>query len=110
MQADFERLLERGREAHDIPDDLDVACRVGGETVAEDSTRYYNYKVAEVVSFISQFLTLWLVREGLAQGMTTAEATIKATTFYIVIQAFALPCPAPAAGREGGSSVGSSRG
>jgi len=43
------------------------------------------------MAVVSQFLTLWLVREGLAQGMTTAEATIKATTFYIVIQAFALP-------------------
>jgi MFS family permease len=43
------------------------------------------------LAVVSQFLTLWLVREGLAQGMTTAEATIKATTFYIVIQAFALP-------------------
>jgi 2-keto-4-pentenoate hydratase/2-oxohepta-3-ene-1,7-dioic acid hydratase in catechol pathway len=31
---------------------------VGGELVADDSTRYYNYKVAEVVSFISQFQTL----------------------------------------------------
>jgi 2-keto-4-pentenoate hydratase/2-oxohepta-3-ene-1,7-dioic acid hydratase in catechol pathway len=40
------------------PDDLDVRCSVGGETVADDSTRYYNYKVAEVVSFISQFHTL----------------------------------------------------
>lgn len=40
------------------PDDLAVECRVGGETIAEDSTRYYNYKVAEVISFISQFLTL----------------------------------------------------
>ena len=26
--------------------------------MAEDSTRYYNYKVAELVSFISQFHTL----------------------------------------------------
>lgn len=40
------------------PDDLDVTCSVGGETVAADSTRYYNYKAAEVVSFISQFHTL----------------------------------------------------
>src|SRR5262249_33287459 len=40
------------------PDDLAVRCTVGGEVVAEDSTRYYNYKVAEVVSFISQFHTL----------------------------------------------------
>ena len=40
------------------PDDLAVSCSVGGETVAEDSTRYYNYRVAEIVSFISQFQTL----------------------------------------------------
>jgi len=40
------------------PDDLGVQCKVGGEIVAEDNTRYYNYKVAEVVSFISQFHTL----------------------------------------------------
>jgi 2,4-didehydro-3-deoxy-L-rhamnonate hydrolase len=40
------------------PDDLRVQCKVGGEIVADDSTRYYNYKVAEVVSFISQFHTL----------------------------------------------------
>ena len=43
------------------------------------------------LAVVSQFLTLWLVREGIAQGMTTAEATVKAVTFYIVIQAFALP-------------------
>ncbi|MGI9260888.1 MAG: fumarylacetoacetate hydrolase family protein [Woeseiaceae bacterium] len=40
------------------PDDLAVSCSVGGEIVAEDSTRYYNYKVAELVSYISQFMTL----------------------------------------------------
>ena len=40
------------------PDNLDVECSVGGECIAEDSTRYYNFKVAEVLSFISQFLTL----------------------------------------------------
>ena len=37
------------------PDDLDVFCALNSETIAEDSTRYYNYKVAEVISFISQF-------------------------------------------------------
>jgi 2-keto-4-pentenoate hydratase/2-oxohepta-3-ene-1,7-dioic acid hydratase in catechol pathway len=42
----------------DNPDDLDVSCKIGGETIAEDSTRYYNYKVAELISYISQFLTL----------------------------------------------------
>jgi 2,4-didehydro-3-deoxy-L-rhamnonate hydrolase len=40
------------------PDDLNVHCTIHGATIAEDSTRYYNYKVAEVVSFLSQFLTL----------------------------------------------------
>jgi len=40
------------------PDDLAVRCTIHGEIIAEDSTRYYNYKVAEVVSFISQFHTL----------------------------------------------------
>lgn len=40
------------------PDDLAVSCKVNGETVAEDNTRFYNYKVAEIVSFISQFHTL----------------------------------------------------
>lgn len=40
------------------PDNLDVHCSIGGETIAEDSTRYYNYKVAELISYISQYLTL----------------------------------------------------
>ena len=40
------------------PDDLGVHCTVNGETVAEDSTRYYNYRIAEVISFLSYFLTL----------------------------------------------------
>jgi 2-keto-4-pentenoate hydratase/2-oxohepta-3-ene-1,7-dioic acid hydratase in catechol pathway len=40
------------------PDNLAVTCKVGGEIVAQDSTRYYNYKIAEIVSFISQFQTL----------------------------------------------------
>ena len=40
------------------PDDLAVSCHVGGELIADDSTRYYNFKVAELVSYISQFLTL----------------------------------------------------
>jgi 2-keto-4-pentenoate hydratase/2-oxohepta-3-ene-1,7-dioic acid hydratase in catechol pathway len=40
------------------PDELQVECHVGGEIVADDNTRYYNYKVAEVLSFISQFHTL----------------------------------------------------
>ncbi len=35
-----------------------MTCRVAGEVVAEDSTRYYNFKVAEVIAFISRFQTL----------------------------------------------------
>lgn len=46
------------RDEIDDPDDLAVECSVGGEVVAQDSTRYYNYKVAEIVSFLSYFLTL----------------------------------------------------
>ena len=41
------------------PDKLNVCCRVGGELIAEDNTRYYNYKIAEIISFISQFHTLY---------------------------------------------------
>lgn len=40
------------------PDNLAVQCRVAGEIVAEDNTRYYNYKVAELISYISQYMTL----------------------------------------------------
>ena len=40
------------------PDKLAVHCYVAGELIADDSTRFYNYKVAEVLSYISQFLTL----------------------------------------------------
>jgi len=40
------------------PDDLAVTCRVGGEQVADDSTRYYNYRVAEILSYLSQYQTL----------------------------------------------------
>lgn len=40
------------------PDDLEVRCSVAGESVAEDSTRYFNYNVAAVIAFISRFQTL----------------------------------------------------
>jgi len=40
------------------PDNLAVSCSVAGESIAEDSTRFYNYKVAEIVSYLSQFQTL----------------------------------------------------
>jgi 2-keto-4-pentenoate hydratase/2-oxohepta-3-ene-1,7-dioic acid hydratase in catechol pathway len=40
------------------PDNLAVTCKVNGETVADDNTRFYNYKIAEIISYISQFHTL----------------------------------------------------
>jgi len=40
------------------PDDLAVTCHVGGEQVADDSTRYYNFRVAEILSYLCQFQTL----------------------------------------------------
>lgn len=40
------------------PDKLNVTCTVADERVADDNTEYYNYKVAEVISFISYFQTL----------------------------------------------------
>lgn len=46
------------RDEIDNPDELHVECHVGNEMIADDNTRYYNYKVAEVLSFISQFHTL----------------------------------------------------
>lgn len=45
-------------DAIPTPDDLNVRCTVGGESVANDNTRYYNFKVAEIVSFLSYFQTL----------------------------------------------------
>ena len=41
------------------PDALSVSCWVGDEKIADDNTRYYNYKVAEVLSFLSYFQTLY---------------------------------------------------
>jgi 2-keto-4-pentenoate hydratase/2-oxohepta-3-ene-1,7-dioic acid hydratase in catechol pathway len=40
------------------PDALGVSCEVNGQAVADDSTRFHNYKVAEVLSYISHFHTL----------------------------------------------------
>jgi len=44
----------------EIPDPhaLDVTCTLGGVVLAEDSTRYLTYTVAEVLAFISRFQTL----------------------------------------------------
>ena len=43
------------------------------------------------LSVVSTFLTLWLVQEGIAQGLSTGDALKKATLFYVVIQAMAVP-------------------
>lgn len=40
------------------PDNLEVRCHVGGQLIAEDNTRFYNYKVAEILSYVSHYLTL----------------------------------------------------
>lgn len=71
----------------DDPDDLDVTCTVSGETIAEDSTRYYNYKVAEVLSFISQFQTLEpgdVVSCGTAFKPSTNRKSIHHANFQVV--------------------------
>lgn len=40
------------------PGDLDVSCTVAGEVIAEDSTRYLSYSVAEILAYLSRFQTL----------------------------------------------------
>ena len=66
------------------PGDLEVICEVGGEVIAEDSTRYYNWNVAEVLAFISRFQTLepgdivsmgtaFRERPGVSRSLHTAD-------------------------------------
>lgn len=43
------------------------------------------------LAVVSSFLTLWLNREGVAQGLSFEEAAARAGTFYVLIQALALP-------------------
>ncbi|MEQ1803588.1 MAG: MFS transporter [Gammaproteobacteria bacterium] len=43
------------------------------------------------LAVVSTFLTLWLVQEGIAQGLSTGDALKKATLFYVIIQAMAVP-------------------
>jgi len=69
------------------PDQLDVYCSVGGKAVAEDSTRYYNFKVAELVSFISQFHTLEpgdVISCGTAFNPSTDHKSIHQADFQVV--------------------------
>ena len=44
----------------EVPDPgaLDVLCTVGGEVIAEDSTRHLTYGVAEILAFLSRFQSL----------------------------------------------------
>jgi len=69
------------------PDNLAVTCKVGGEVVAEDNTRYYNYRVAEIVSFISQFQTLHpgdIVSCGTAFKPSAARKSIHHANLQVV--------------------------
>lgn len=43
------------------------------------------------MAVLSTFFVLWLTQTGVEAGLTTGEASQKALTFYIVIQACALP-------------------
>jgi MFS family permease len=43
------------------------------------------------LAVVSTFLTLWLTQEGRAQGLSTGDAIARATLFFVVIQAFAIP-------------------
>ncbi|NND37103.1 MAG: MFS transporter, partial [Gammaproteobacteria bacterium] len=49
------------------------------------------------LSVMSSFFSLWLFQVGMDQGLSSADAQAKAGTFYIIVQAFALP-GAPLAG------------
>lgn len=49
------------------------------------------------LSVMSTFFTLWLTQVGIEEGLSTAEASKTALTFYVVVQGFALPW-APIAG------------
>ena len=40
------------------PTNLDVKCTIGGELLTEDNTRYYTYNYAEVIAWVSRFMTL----------------------------------------------------
>jgi MFS family permease len=43
------------------------------------------------LAVVSTFLSLWLMGEGLNRGLTAAESLKKATIFYVIIQAMAVP-------------------
>lgn len=69
------------------PDELNVYCKAGGELIAEDNTRYYNFKVAEIISFISQFLTLYpgdIISCGTAFKPSTTRKSIHHANLQVV--------------------------
>jgi 2-keto-4-pentenoate hydratase/2-oxohepta-3-ene-1,7-dioic acid hydratase in catechol pathway len=63
----------------EVPDPgaLDVTCTVGGEIIAEDSTRYLTYSVGEILAFLSRFQTL---EPGDIVSMGTAFRPAKGST------------------------------
>ena len=40
------------------PHNLDVTCKIGGELLTEDNTRYYTHTYAEVMAYVSRYMTL----------------------------------------------------
>ncbi|MFZ1989498.1 MAG: fumarylacetoacetate hydrolase family protein, partial [Alphaproteobacteria bacterium] len=46
------------RDAVPDPTNLDVKCTLGGELLTEDNTRFYTYTYAEVMAWVSRFMTL----------------------------------------------------
>lgn len=43
------------------------------------------------LAVVSTFLSLWLMGEGISRGLSPAESLKKATIFYVIIQAMAVP-------------------
>ena len=71
----------------ETPDELNVFCKTGGELITEDNTKYYNYKVAEIISFISQFHTLYpgdIISCGTAFRPSASRKSIHHANFQTV--------------------------
>ena len=69
------------------PDELNVFCKTGGELITGDNTKYYNYKVAEIISFISQFHTLYpgdIISCGTAFKPSASRKSIHHANFQTV--------------------------
>ncbi len=75
------------KDAVKQPDDLTVRCSMGNDVVAEDNTCYYNFKVAEIISFISQFQTLQvgdIIACGTAFKPSANRKSIHSANFQIM--------------------------